>query len=342
MIAMIGDEDDELIINGNDTYLGDDLNIYDVTVWVIGGLVLGLFVAALILLLNTVRAVLKFEFGTGETELLYEFLKAMCFCLLCNLLYFAFWVYIVLSGQDWNIGAFFTGELLVTTETHWPFLVQIGLLICALILSRVCEKEILEQVSSSNLDTAEICEDYKPTVFENKELCACHQCNYPVTLEQQICPHCGAKVNSKRQETTVVLGMKWYKFLTKFVLNVSVVLNFIIASMYTVGSPYGEYTSSVYRAFPSLLNVDAFYGFVQLLFMLPVSDVKYMLKRREKKGPLCLMVLNIIITTVEIHFAVIKFCIIGINIFTVLRINCGIAMIILNRIYFSKRKEFFS
>ena len=177
---------------------------------------------------------------------------------------------------------------------------------------------------------------------EKNIICTCKKCGYPINPDQQVCPHCSAKVKVK--EKVVSYGMKWYKWLIYFVLFASAALNAISSITYFTGSVYGGYAEAVYETYPALRFIDLFGGILCLalaVFAIMIrSDLVWYRKRSSKR--LCAMYVTIGIF--NLLYPLVLTFITQQNLITAGAVSSfigGLVMAIINHNYFKKRKDIF-
>ena len=150
------------------------------------------------------------------------------------------------------------------------------------------------------------------------------------------------------------LGMNWYKFLIYFALFAAAVLNFSTALMHFTGEIHNMSSKThvdpewFYGFFPSLKGLDVFMGVIALVLCAGAILVRMNLAKFKKNGPLFYFMLigvNIVTSIIYvIAYAVIlsdatrEITISGQNIVTIVG---NIVLLILNIIYFNKRKHLF-
>ena len=152
-----------------------------------------------------------------------------------------------------------------------------------------------------------------------------------------------------QQNTNVVvdnnLGMKWYKFLIYFSLFAGAVINVASGIPFLNGSIYGGYADNVYSVFPALKTVDVMYGIVALATAVLCIVARFALAKYKKNGPALLLSIYAIGIVVSIvYFIAVKSIVTDIDLDTssiVSSLVSSVVMIIINKIYFDKRKHLF-
>lgn len=158
-----------------------------------------------------------------------------------------------------------------------------------------------------------------------------------------------SKMTEKRYSD--IYPMKWYKCVIYVQLFLNALISISNAVSYLFGLPYGEYAETVYVVYKGLKVLDigmAAASIAQAVFALVVRQA---LAKFRKKGPnlyLLLLSVNIVLT---VMYSVIASIILDMDFHTFvsdaglrnLGANLGaiIFLIVLNRIYFDKRKELF-
>lgn len=139
-------------------------------------------------------------------------------------------------------------------------------------------------------------------------------------------------------------GMKWYNFLIYFSLFASAVLNAISAIMYFTGAFYGGSADLVYDAFPGLQEIDVVCGMAFVCLAVMALVTRSALYWNKRKGPKLLCALYILNAVVGVLYAVVASAVTGQMLFDgsiVITLVSSIVMLIVNNIYFKKRKDMF-
>ncbi len=158
-----------------------------------------------------------------------------------------------------------------------------------------------------------------------------------------------------QQNTNVVvdnnLGMKWYKFLIYFSLFAGAVINvisgipFLTGSIYDTSSGYEGTSDLVYAFYPGLKTIDVMYGIVALATAVLCIVARFALAKYKKSGPaLLLSVYAVGIVISIIYFIAFKAIVTDVDLDTssiVSSMVSSVVMIIINKIYFDKRKHLF-
>lgn len=155
---------------------------------------------------------------------------------------------------------------------------------------------------------------------------------------------------------TQTLGMKWYKFLIYFSLFASAVLNFSTSLMYFTGEIHNINSETarsewVYAFYPSLKGLDVFFGVVALVLCVGAIFVRFQLAKFKKNGPLFYFILiGINIVTSIIYIIAYAIILADVNNYTttitispsqISGLIGNVVILILNIIYFNKRKHLF-
>ena len=154
--------------------------------------------------------------------------------------------------------------------------------------------------------------------------------------------------NSATSKPSKELGLKWYYFIVKIQLWISMVFGLYNGAQYFQGAQYGDNVKAVYTAFPAMSSVDFAFGFLMLVFAVFAFITRRRLVRFEPSGPKFYIGLNIISAFVPIAYALT--CSFATNIPFVNLIDengivhfvIGMLFALINAIYFKKRKELFS
>lgn len=219
-----------------------------------------------------------------------------------------------------------------------------------------CGKEVDESVTfcpqcGTKIEVAE----------ESAEQPVLNAVNQPVNAEQpnvQSQPQPQPIFQNQPVQNPVVqtLGMNWYKFLIYFALFAAAVLNFSASLMYFTGEIYnmsGESVGSewIYGFFPSLKGLDVFMGIVALVMCAGAIFVRFQLAKFKKNGPLFYFILiGVNIATSIIYMIASAVILADISNYTttitispsqIVGLITNFVILILNIIYFNKRKHLF-
>lgn len=150
------------------------------------------------------------------------------------------------------------------------------------------------------------------------------------------------------------LGMKWYKFLIYFSLFASAFLNFVNGILYISGMIYDiagsapgfdSMSQAVYAAYPSLRIADLITGVLYIAVGIFSLVVRSQLAKFKKPAPNSLLVLYAAVLVITVVYTVFVSAVTGVGILSdptlISNIVTSLAMILLNHIYFKKRKHLF-
>ena len=186
----------------------------------------------------------------------------------------------------------------------------------------------------------------------------CSKCGNPVGEGDRFCLNCGAPVAGSTPDPQPVmpstslepkLKMGWFKFLIYFGLWAGAVLNLFNAIQLFTGSHYGDKATIelVYLVFPDLKGLDVGIGFAMVALVALGLITRFRLAGYHKNAPLLLATTyaaNAIISIIYVFGAgsIVSFDIIADALrSTVTSVITSIVMIIINFIYFGKRKHLF-
>ncbi len=197
----------------------------------------------------------------------------------------------------------------------------------------------------------------------------CSNCGAEIKQENQaFCSNCGAKIgeataaytNSNpvysqpvNQPVATPFPMKWYKFLIYFLLfagavvNIAFGFNYITGDIYTVQSDTKVTGEMVYAVFGSgLKTVDVLYGVFGILIAVFGFYTRSRLAKYKANGPTCLYVLYIISAVAGLLYLIAVKSIVGTDLdipsTTIVSAVTSFVMVLLNVIYFNKRKSLFT
>ena len=145
--------------------------------------------------------------------------------------------------------------------------------------------------------------------------------------------------------------MNWYKFLIYFALFASAVLNGLTAISYFTGGIYGSTSKDlVYRVFGNLKFVDIMMGVLLLAMAAFAIYVRMQLAGFKVSGPKMLYILYGASAVIQVIYTIIVYVTISkygnpgelINLSTTFSsVAISIVMIVVNKIYFDKRRDLF-
>lgn len=141
------------------------------------------------------------------------------------------------------------------------------------------------------------------------------------------------------------LGMKWHKFLV-FILWFGAALNILTGLGYFTNLLYGELTTEIYAAYPTLKLFDMGTGVALILFALFQFVIRGRLKKLCSNGPKLLIASYVIVLILNVVTAVVP-AILAPAYLTVDSSSISgtivgqIAMIAINSSYYKKREDMF-
>ena len=139
--------------------------------------------------------------------------------------------------------------------------------------------------------------------------------------------------------------MKWYKFLTYVSLFLTGITNVASGVEMIMGWQYGAETGAqIYGSYPLLRPVDIIYGIITIGFGFFAIVLRQRLLRFKRNAPQLLLLMYVISLIITVVYFLIASLIIGEMLGSEVLIANAIAsgvMIVLNKIYFDKRKSLF-
>ncbi len=197
----------------------------------------------------------------------------------------------------------------------------------------------------------------------------CSNCGKQIESEnQRFCANCGAKVNETqvpvREQTmpvqpdpvplnpVVSRSMKWFKFLIYFALFLGALINFAYGFNYITGDIYtvqsnGQVTAEmVYDVFGTDLKIlDVIAGILMIAIAAFGIYTRIRLAKYKKNAPMCVYILYSAGAGFTLLYNIALLAITGLNTLTaasnVISIIVSIVLVVLNYVYFTKRKELF-
>lgn len=190
----------------------------------------------------------------------------------------------------------------------------------------------------------------------------CNNCGSQLPDGSTFCPNCGSTFNDAQannqayaqppvgynpvQPMAPAYPMGWFKFLIYFAFFAGAALSIINAVIFFTGPDYGVPIKLVYARFPDLQVVDMVCGVLSLIAAALLLYVRFQLAGYKKSAPTMIMVpyaFNIIVSLFQvIGGSMATDGNLEYNMTSVVT-SCAVAvvMIIVNYIYFKKRKALF-
>jgi len=202
----------------------------------------------------------------------------------------------------------------------------------------------------------------------------CSKCGAQLKNDSQLfCTVCGARVeeqigatfyeveyNEYEPEYQMPVNrmqpypMKWYKFLIYVELFLNAVLNVVTGILYITGGIYSMRNINpdyIYNFFGELETINIIYGFLAFGFAAFCIYTRYRLANYKSNGPLCVFCMYGISAVMNLGYTIITNLVISSHPLTngnvqvsyslIANIVTSIVMIVLNIIYFNKRKSLF-
>lgn len=138
--------------------------------------------------------------------------------------------------------------------------------------------------------------------------------------------------------------MKWFKFMIYFQLFLNAFLNLCNAVLYCTGAQYGNDADMVYAAFGGLRILDVLMGVICLVLAVYSILVRFQLAKFKKSAPMLLYILLACNAGSNLFYSISSSIVIGQNLLTAYTVGniIGIAvLLVLNVVYFNKRKSLF-
>ena len=142
-------------------------------------------------------------------------------------------------------------------------------------------------------------------------------------------------------------GMKWFKFIIYFQLFANAAVNGISALMTATGAQYQGQADKVYAALPRLRTLDLVYILLLLGLVVLAIVARMQLARFRRRGPLLYYLLQIANIAVAVLYLLAASAVSGVPLSqldlsnTIVSLGLSLVMLIVNIIYFGKRKDLF-
>lgn len=205
----------------------------------------------------------------------------------------------------------------------------------------------------------------------------CPNCGTQCPDDTKFCPNCGSSVaNNQPTENTqqnfgqpnytqpnytqpnytqpnnyaqprmynVQLEMKWFKFLIYFGLFAGAVLNCLSAILQITGAVYEGSAEVVYIFFPELKFFDIFYTILLLALAVLQIFTRFQLSGFKKNGPKLILIVYSAAAVISLLYGIVASVILHEFLFNasmIISIIVPVVMVVLNKIYFDKRKDMF-
>lgn len=182
----------------------------------------------------------------------------------------------------------------------------------------------------------------------------CQYCGSEIPNDSKFCPNCGAVQNIQQTEfqpnsnmdytQNVSLPMNWYKFLIYIALFLGAISNAYTGIQMLTGSQYEGAATYVYAMYSSLKFIDIIIGLACIGLAVLAIITRQKLANFKSDGPKSLTILYIANIVVMLVYIILIVMTVGSGIFEVTDVasvlSSGI-MIVVNKIYFDKRKHLF-
>ncbi len=177
----------------------------------------------------------------------------------------------------------------------------------------------------------------------------CAKCHKEAENNAKFCPQCGSS-EFVGSEQIADYPMKWFKFLVNFELFCSVLYDIREGFQYITGSIYsgtldiGISAEMVYDTFDGLRVVDVVYGLLDFALAGYAIFTRNRLVKYKSNAPMCLYLLYGMNAGVLLFYSIMFFLVVnesGPLSAAIGGVISSIVCIVLNRIYFNKRKEMF-
>ena len=189
----------------------------------------------------------------------------------------------------------------------------------------------------------------------------CQKCGSEIKDGAKFCVSCGEPVEAQSVQTTYVdedglihpkRPMKWFKFLIYFSLWAGAILNIGNGIMTMSGMQYEtepEVTAElVYAFFKELKTIDLLYGIALIAFAVYMIVIRFRLAGYYKNGPAMFISAYVIALLINVAYYATVLIVVpeAVEVATVVATIVGNVignglMIVLNSIYFKKRKHLF-
>ena len=173
----------------------------------------------------------------------------------------------------------------------------------------------------------------------------CIECNTTMTEGTAVCPKCGKPVEDRYLGFT----MAWYKFMINFALWFSALITFIRGFNFMMGTPLGDNREALFQAFPRMEPGCVVLGLLMMGMAVLAIAAAVLLRGLRKAGPILLYCQYI--GSIVVVFATMLLFVWGtegllgltdtLNGSDVALILLDLVMLVLNIIYFRKRKVLF-
>lgn len=185
----------------------------------------------------------------------------------------------------------------------------------------------------------------------------CQYCGSQIPDDSKFCPNCGANVevsniqaasfqmNESMDERKQKMPMKWYKVLIYFALFTGAIMNISTGVRSLTGMQYGDNSTLVYAYFSSLKTIDIIMGVACIALGIFAIIVRQKLAHFKSDGPKMLIFLYGLNVVASVLYLAMAMMIVGSDVISLTdilpSIVSSVVMILINKIYFDKRKHLF-
>lgn len=175
----------------------------------------------------------------------------------------------------------------------------------------------------------------------------CRNCGANIPDDSEFCSQCGA--NLKEEPQKKIMPMKWYKFLTFFILPMSAFSNIAsgFESIFVSGTDTHDMSAIVDVPVTVLKKMNIFMGITAILISIFIIYTWSRLLRFKKNSLYCLSALYIANGLVNIVYALLMMALIGDSSGLILlyipfaSVVSTVFLVVANTIYFKKRSDYF-
>ncbi len=159
-----------------------------------------------------------------------------------------------------------------------------------------------------------------------------------------------SQTENKKQKAKKEPGLKWYYFIINFQIWLYMLGSFVNGFTYAVGPRFGDWntTNAVYEKLPTLKSVDVAFGICMFALVVFAFITRRHLAKFLPAGPRYYIALGLSYPVLMIVYAFAASAVSGVEVKYILtsseisQIVVSVVFVIINVIYFGKRKSYFA
>lgn len=175
----------------------------------------------------------------------------------------------------------------------------------------------------------------------------CQKCGKQLLENTQRCPYCGEDLQAAQTPAAAQqpMKMKWFKFVIWVQLFLAALSSLYTAFSLFTSSAYLGSADTIYSYYPGLKASDMIFGVIYIALIVFAIYTRQQLAHYKTNAPKLYLVFLVVVAVVSLLYAAVTSVMTGYNMFTlnvIVSLVSSVVMIVLNNIYFNKRKELFN